>query len=675
MRLLTTHFLTVLAISLSVRATRSEVVIALSATPTQIFATASRPVAECRIVQLSAHTIGDSAANERVLWEGNIDRTPVAFDRFIGSADGLYKRYELRDRRTGEAFGTAQWVTDLSQTGPRGFAFLKTTTKKGLNAVTDIEDARALGSQHANANISMRSLLALDVSNSEFSTSVDGEEVRMNSAYVRHLDGYIGGMTAAGMNVTGVLLNIFDPKASRDQLIHPTTNMAEAPNRMGAFNVTSPEGLRFYRAAVQFLVERYTRPDRAHGWMSGLIIGNEVQSHWFWHNQGDVSPHEVLRDYHVALRIADLVGRSVHSHYQVFISMDHHWTRSMTGFQRTRSMPGDHFLEVMTTLSREGGDFPWSLAFHPYPENLFEPRFWNDRRAPHAMDAPVITFRNIEVLPAAMRDPNLRYAGKARRLALTEQGFHRKAGSEGEEMQAAALALGYWKINQIAEIDFFLLHRHQDHPHEGGLNLGVLDQRKRRTRAWEVFQSLDTPAGESTSTMALKAAGIADRAAATVSTAIAPRSRLNGAAADNVFDFFEHASAARLTDVADFRAGEVKTGETWSRSILQHPKAGKLPARAAYSVLLPSVPTGSRLLFEFSTAIEAESHDGVGFRVVADGESLLKVDQAVREPQPRKLDLTRFAGRQVTIELVVDSIGNTVHDLAAWVDPRIVVQR
>ena len=26
----------------------------------------------------------------------------------------------------------------------------------------------------------------------------------------------------------------------------------------------------------------------------------------------------------------------------------------------------------------KGGDFDWNVAFHPYPENLFNPRTWND---------------------------------------------------------------------------------------------------------------------------------------------------------------------------------------------------------------------------------------------------------------------------------------------------------
>jgi hypothetical protein len=46
------------------------------------------------------------------------------------------------------------------------------------------------------------------------------------------------------------------------------------------------------------------------------------------------------------------------------------------------------FLEEFARLGRERGDFGWHVAFHPYPENLFEPRFWNDRTATDIDDTP-----------------------------------------------------------------------------------------------------------------------------------------------------------------------------------------------------------------------------------------------------------------------------------------------
>ena len=52
------------------------------------------------------------------------------------------------------------------------------------------------------------------------------------------------------------------------------------------------------------------------------------------------------------------------------------------------------------------GDVDWNVAFHPYPENLFEPRTWLDQSATASDDTPRITFKNIELLPRflAQRD-------------------------------------------------------------------------------------------------------------------------------------------------------------------------------------------------------------------------------------------------------------------------------
>ena len=61
---------------------------------------------------------------------------------------------------------------------------------------------------------------------------------------------------------------------------------------------------------------------------------------------------------------------------------------------------------------QQDGDFPWNIAFHPYPENLSFPDFWNDREPTWNFETRRITFKNLEVMPAYLAQEHLLYKGK-----------------------------------------------------------------------------------------------------------------------------------------------------------------------------------------------------------------------------------------------------------------------
>ena len=172
--------------------------------------------------------------------------------------------------------------------------------------------------------------------------------------------------------------------------------------------------------------------------------------------------------------------------------------------------PGRAFVDYFARRAREGGDFGWHVAFHPYPENLFEPRFWMDKSASNnVLTTPRITFKNIELLPAYLRRAELLYHGEPRRIILSEQGFHTPKGTNGEIIQAAAYALAYKKVEAIEGIDAFILHRHVDNAHEGGLLLGLRSNQPKdgdpqpRKKIYDCFRAADTPAWEKTFEFAL----------------------------------------------------------------------------------------------------------------------------------------------------------------------------
>jgi hypothetical protein len=252
---------------------------------------------------------------------------------------------------------------------------------------------------------------------------------------------------------------------------------------------------------MEFLAERWSRPDERYGRVAGYIVGNEVNSHWWWSNRGRVTIAEFVDDYAVALRLVHDAVRRQSSWGRVYVSLDHHWGIRYPAGDEKQAFPGKDFVDQLAKRIREHPerDFAWHVAYHPYPENLFEPRFWNDTSVLQQENTPRITFKNLEVLTQYLRRPELLYQGQPRRVILSEQGFHTPDGPEGETIQAAAYCYAYRKVAALDGIDAFILHRHVDHPHEGGLRLGIrryvrgAEDPRPKKLIYECFQQADTP--------------------------------------------------------------------------------------------------------------------------------------------------------------------------------------
>ena len=132
-------------------------------------------------------------------------------------------------------------------------------------------------------------------------------------------------------------------------------------------------------------------------------------------------------------------------------------------------------LEWLSTASRVEGDFDWGVAYHPYPQNLFEPRMWLDDQPTFEPDTPLITMKNLEVLIRFMEQPSMKYEQKRMRgLILSEQGFHAPASSaQAQAIQSAALLYTWHKMESLKAVEHSTSIDGSDHPQEGGLMLGL----------------------------------------------------------------------------------------------------------------------------------------------------------------------------------------------------------
>ena len=265
-----------------------------------------------------------------------------------------------------------------------------------------------------------------------------------------------------------------------DIIKHPayTGKADDGTGLISAFNLVTEEGLAYYRAFIAFLTDRYTREDMAYGRVVGMIVSNEVDAGYIWANSGEMTLEEYVTEYATALRVTWQTAASIYANMRVFVSIDHFWTAAMDENQPLRYYKTRDMLVFLNELAAEQGQIPWHIAHHPYPEDLNYPDFWNDKLATPDDDAPIITFKNLEVLARFIHRPEFLLNGERRRIILSEQGFNSHWTPESEILQACAYGRAYRKIMEIPEIDSFILHSHHDNAFEFGLNLGLWRRKK-----------------------------------------------------------------------------------------------------------------------------------------------------------------------------------------------------
>ena len=621
----------------------------------------------------------ESAAGEEV-WRGSEGAATAAIPRFDGARDRLFAKYKLVRGGANVSDAAAQHVTEFDALPRRAHPLGSTDSKKGVTCLLDPADGIALGCAQLNQNIDIGGLLDLQSVSPKLEFNYEGRRIGLRPGAVANLDAELKAARRNGQRVTGILLNnvrVATPSSS--PLVHPLTDPSRVPIGPSAFNTATEEGVFYYRAIIHWLVERYTREDAAFGWLSGLVVGNEMQSHWSWYHLGNVDREVVISEYAAALRVADLVARSLHGRFQIYVSLEHHWAMPASE-DPTKGFSGLEALEGIQRISSEGGNFPWSLAFHPYPENLFKPEFWKDRSAPLRFDAPRITFKNLEVLPAFLKQPEYLFEGNPRTIALTEQGFHCPDGGEGEQLQAAAYAFAWKKVRVIPEIESFLYHRHVDHPHEHGLRCGMrahdgstnVNGVGNERALWRVFKSAGTEQEDAACAFALPIIGRADWSNLIASSFEPPR-RKTSEKGTLIYDFVlnrDSASRENLQDVSRKMVGP--EDEVRRSALLEHPMV-KGRGRLAFRVELPPEEKGDCVL-AFEALLNHPKSTGAAFRVEVDGREMFAKTLGGGEQVPAEILLNEWRGREVLICFEVDPLKDPAYDWTTWVAPRVMLR-
>lgn len=447
----------------------------------------------------------------------------LTLPRYAGARDRYYSKFVAVARTAGVAapFGAPHYVDDVRFPAANDYPFPQVADKKGLQ-VEMTDDAEELGVRHGAINVAFNQLMLLrDADPADTIVfPVDGTDFYFDRSYVTGLDGQIKSLSDNGTLVDLILILYRDtsPNSAFPRLVHP--DAAIGSGTVYAFDTKTAAGLEYFKAAMEFLTQRYTRTDQRYGRALGYIVGNEVDSAYVWQNMGEQPLAAFLEYYERALRVAWQAAREAYSDPRVYVSLDHEWSVAYDPSRPQEYYPGKDVVDGLAALSKQTGDFPWDVAYHPYPQNLFDPAFWHDSEATAGPDTQLITFKNIEVLPAYLRQPDIVYHGQQRRVILSEQGCNTPGDSlAAQQLQAACYAYAYYKVRFLDGIDAFILHRHVDHQAEGGLRLGLWTWDDARTGyalpgahkyLYDVFKYIDTARSLQVTKFALHIIGIDD---------------------------------------------------------------------------------------------------------------------------------------------------------------------
>ena len=232
-------------------------------------------------------------------------------------------------------------------------------------------------------------------------------------------------------------------------------------------NLTTAKAFNLYAAALEHMASTHCTPGNR---ISHWIMHNEVDFANEWTNMGDQPMMRYLDRYIKSMRICYNIARRYDQNASVLGSYTHCWAKADGSFAPKM------MLEKTVEYSSAEGDFRWGVAYHPYPQNLTKPSFWiDDTQATYSLNSKYVTFKNLEVIDAWIRQKENFYKGKTKRvLFLSEQGTNSPSYSESDlALQAAGGAWAWKKVSKLDGIDAIQWHNWADNKAEGGLRIGL----------------------------------------------------------------------------------------------------------------------------------------------------------------------------------------------------------
>lgn len=365
------------------------------------------------------------------------------------------------------------------------YAFPTAQTKKGLQVKDGMEDdASNLGVKHAVVNIALNHV----ASGSGIEYQYQGKTYYMNTGYIHELDRQIKELHNRGMVLTAVI--VLQWNYQQQDLILPGAR-SYGYNLYG-WNTQEATGKQHLEAICSFLANRYAAPDMG---VVNWICGNEVNAWKDYHYSGSVGFDQYMEYYAQAYQLLYNCVKHAYSNGRIYMSIDHTWTYNRRANCYTSKSVLDRFAQLMN----QKGISDWMIAFHPYPAPELQSDFWN--RTLDVIDSensPIITMANLSYFTEYVK----KNYGAGKRIILSECGFTSVTnGNDRQNIQAAAIAYGYYLAEANDMVDSFVVHRQVDHSAETqqGFHLGLwtckpgsTETADSKKQAYDVFKYMDT---------------------------------------------------------------------------------------------------------------------------------------------------------------------------------------
>lgn len=419
---------------------------------------------------------------------------------FGTASDKLYSKYVLAvyDGSKYHAISAPSYITNPEVLAKNQAAFKTPQTKKGLLLDGNmIADAMELGVKHTSINIAFHQVLGEGID-----YQYDGKTYHFNRGLIETYDKIVETMTSKDIMVTAIILNGWNDNTP--QLFLPGVKKNATANYYN-FNASTAEGVETIKAVASFLAERYSGGKGSKGKIANWVIGNEINNAQVWNYAGERELPDYIREYMKAFRVFYTAIKSTSSNDRLYFSTDFFWTEPEPTLTKYGARD---VIDTFAAMVREGGDIAWGLAYHPYPDPLTEPEFWDDGetgRAVESVDTRIVNFNNLHIMTDYMnRQELLGPDGRVRHIILSEQGFTSKSATRGdvEQIQAAAMAYAYYIADSNPYIDAILMNRQVDNVDETNTSVALglwqcdmsspaVVRATMRKPVWTVFRVID----------------------------------------------------------------------------------------------------------------------------------------------------------------------------------------
>lgn len=357
---------------------------------------------------------------------------------------------------------TAIYATDMAaKSSPEAQPLL---TKKGLGNYHSNAygaDLDSLQVKSVTINVVLNNLISTYKVNKNWAAKTfNGKRYYYSKKALQNYDALLKNCAERKIVTSAILLVPY--YASDSTMVKTITHPESTGGNYAMPNLTDAKGVNTFAAMLSLLAERYS--GETYGRFNHWIILNEVDAGTTWANMGDQPLPRYIDAYQKTMRMCYNILRQYDQNASVLASFTHTWAGSAGEYTTL------NFLNQFMRYDYAEGDYRWGLAYHPYPQDLSRPRFWeDDKESTYMMNSPYCTFKNLEVVDAWVRNPAHYYMGNTKRvLFLSENGTNSPSYSEKDLTDQAAGACWAWKkVSKLEGIDGIQWHNWIDNKVEG----------------------------------------------------------------------------------------------------------------------------------------------------------------------------------------------------------------